>query len=75
MADVALKLSKKKLVEGLSDLSFNEIKEIMESLIRKKLFTPPKARTLYNQASKITVGKKLSEAVAEESVKWARTRK
>jgi len=75
MGEVALKLSKKKLVEGLSDLSFKEIKEIMDSLIRKKLFTPPKARTLYKQASKITKGKKLTEAVAEESVKWARARK
>ncbi len=75
MADVAFKISKKKLVEGLSDLSFKEIKEIMDSLIRKKLFTPPKARTLYKHASKITKGKKLSEAVAEESVKWARARK
>jgi hypothetical protein len=75
MADTALKLSKKKLVEGLSDLSFKEIKEIMDSLIRKKLFTPPKAATLYKQASKITKGNKLSEAVAEESVKWARSRK
>lgn len=75
MADTALKLSKKKLVEGLSDLSFKEIKEIMDSLIRKKLFTPPKATTLYKQASKITKGNKLSEAVAEESVKWARSRK
>lgn len=45
MADVALKLSKKKLVEGLSDLSFKEIKEIMDSLIQKKLFKPPKAGT------------------------------
>ena len=75
MTDVAFKISKKKLVEGLSDLSFKEIKEILDSLIRKKLFTPPKARTLYKQASKITKGKKLSEAVAEESVKWAKARK
>ena len=75
MADAALKLSKKKLVEGLSGLSFKEIKEIMDSLIRKKLFKPPKAGALYKQASKLTKGKKLSEAVAEESVKWARKRK
>lgn len=75
MADVALKLSKEKLVEGLSDLSFKEIKEIMDSLIRKKLFTPPKAGTLYKQASKITKSRKLSEAVAEEAVKWAKARK
>lgn len=75
MADAALKLSKKKLVEGLSDLSFKEIKEIMDSLIRKKLFTPPQAGTLYKQASEITKGNKLSKAVAEESVKWAKSRK
>lgn len=75
MADVALKLLKKKIIEGLADLSFKEIKEIMDSLIRKKLFTPPKAGTLYKQASKITKGKKLSEAAAKESVKWARERK
>ncbi len=75
MTDVALKLSKKKLVEGLSELSVKEIKEIMDSLIRKKLFTPPKAKTLHKQASKITKGNKVSQSVAEESVKWARARK
>ena len=75
MADVGLKISKEKLVESLSNLSFKEIKEVMDSLIQKKLFTTPKARTLYKQASKITKEKKLSEAVAEESVKWARSRK
>jgi hypothetical protein len=75
MADVAIKLSKEKLVEGLSDLSFKDIKEIMDSLIQKKLFKPPKARTLYREASKITKGRELSEAVAEEAVRWARARK
>jgi hypothetical protein len=47
----------------------------MDSLIRKKLFKPPKAGTLYKKASKITKDKNLSEAVAEEAVKWARAGK
>lgn len=41
MTEVAIKLPKEKLIEGLSSLSF---KEIMDSLIQKKLFSPPSAK-------------------------------
>jgi hypothetical protein len=75
MAEVAIKLSKEKLIEGLSTLSFKEIKDVMDSLIQKKLFQPPSAKSIYKEASKITRSKKLSLEVAEEAVKWARARK
>ncbi|GAB4415106.1 MAG: hypothetical protein OHK0032_11260 [Thermodesulfovibrionales bacterium] len=39
MAEVAIKLPEEKLIEGLSTLSFKEIKEIMDSLIQKKLLS------------------------------------
>jgi hypothetical protein len=75
MAEVAIKLPKEKLVEGLSALSFKEIKEIMDSLIQKKLFCPPSAKSIYKEASMITKRKKLPVKVAEEAVKWARAKK
>jgi hypothetical protein len=75
MAEVAIKLSKDKLIEGLSTLSFKEIKDIMDSLIQKKLFRPPTAKRIYKEASEIVRRKKLTQEVAEEAVKWSRAKK
>ncbi len=75
MAEVAIKLPKEKLIEGLSMLSFKEIKEIMDSLIQKKLLAPPSAKSIYKKASEITKKKRLPVEVAEEAVRWARTKK
>ena len=75
MAEVAIKLPKEKLIEGLSTLSFKEIKEIMDSLIQKKLLIPPSAKGIYKKASEITKKKKLPVEVAEEAVRWARAKK
>lgn len=75
MSEVAVKLTKENLVEGLSRLSFKEIKDIMDSLIQKKLFKPPYAKGIYKEASAITKIKKLPVEVAEEAVKWARAKK
>lgn len=75
MAEAAIRLSKDKLIKNLSTLSFKEIKEIIDSLIQKKLFQPPTAKGIYNEASEIIKKKKLSVKVAEEAVKWARAKK
>lgn len=75
MAEVAIKLPKEKIVEGLSSLSVKEIKEIMDSLIQKKLFRPPSAKKIYKETSAITKKKKLPAQLAGEAVKWARAKK
>jgi hypothetical protein len=75
MAEVAIKLPKEKLIEGLSNLSFKEIKEIMDSLIQKKLFRPSTAKRIYKEASEITRRRKLPLEVAEEAVKWSRVKR
>jgi len=75
MPEVAIKLPKEKLIEGLSTLSFKEIKEIIDSLIQKKLLAPPSAKNIYKKASEITKKKKLPVQVAEEAVRWARAKK
>lgn len=72
MAEVAIKLPKEKLIEGLSTLTFKEIKEIMDSLIQKKLLAPPSAKSIYKKASEITKKKRLPVEVAEEAVRLAR---
>jgi len=75
MPEVAIKLSRENLVEGLSTLPLKEIKGIIDSLIQKKLFTPPSAREICSRASRITKKKGLSVDIAQEAVKWARAKK
>lgn len=75
MTNIAIKLPKEKLIEGLSALPFKEIKEIMDSLIQRRLFRPPSAKSIYGEASEITKRKKLTIKIAEEAVKWSRARK
>ncbi len=71
MTEVAIKLPKNKLIEGLSALPVREIKEIMDTLIEKELFRARVARALYRDASKTVRSKKLHSQVAEEAVRWA----
>jgi len=75
MGDVAIKLPKAKVIEGLAGLSFKEIKEIIDSLIQKRLFKVKPAKGIYREVSAITKKKKLTIKVAEEAVKWSRARK
>jgi hypothetical protein len=75
MPAVTVKLSKENLVEGLSKLPVKEIKDIVDSLIQKRLFRPPTARKIYGEAFSITRKRKLSYQVAEEAVEWARLKK
>lgn len=70
-----IKLSKENLVERLSKLPVKEIKDIVDSLIQKKLFSPPTAKKIYGEASSITRKRKLSYQIAEEAVEWARLKK
>ena len=74
MADVAIKLPKDRLIQGLSALPVRESKEIMDALIDKELFRPPSARAIHREAARTVKGKKLSDQVAEEAVRWARSR-
>ncbi len=75
MVDVAIKLPRKKIFEGLSALPVGEIKGILDALIEKELFRPPAARAIYREASKTVKSKKLPCLVAEEAVRWARSKK
>jgi len=74
MPETSIKLTKDKIVEGLSALSITEIKEIMDILIQNKLFTPPSARQIYEEASMIVRKENLPPEVAEEAVRWARAK-
>lgn len=75
MSEVAIKFPKKRLIEGLSSLSFKEIKDIMDSLIQKKLFQPPTVNSICKEASKAIIKQKLSNEVSIEAVKWSRKQK
>lgn len=75
MTNVTARLPKKKVIEGLSRLSFIEIREVMDSLIQRRLFTPPSPDDLHKEASKIIKRGKLTPKVVEEAVKWAKAQK
>lgn len=75
MSEIAIKLPKEKIVEGLYNLTLSEIKELIDLLIQKKLFQPPRARAINREASLIVRKKGLDIRVAEETIKWARKQK
>ena len=75
MTEVAIKLSKDKLIEGMSTLSLREIKDIIDTLVQRELFRPRSARAIFRDASKSVKSKKLTSMIAEEAVQWGRAKR
>lgn len=75
MSEVAIRLPKEKIIEGLYQLSFKEIRELINLLIQKKLYQPPNAKAIYKETALIIKKRKLSEKIAEQAIKWARRQK
>lgn len=71
MTEVAVKVPRDKLIQGLATLPIKEMKDIIDILIQRELFRPPAAKKIYRAASKTIKSKKLSSMVAEEAVRRA----
>ena len=75
MANPTIEISKQQVVNALLQLKPKELKTILNTLFKQKLFTPPSLREITKEASSIVKGKNLASEVVEEAVKWARSKK
>jgi hypothetical protein len=73
MANPTIEISKQQVVNALLQLKPKELKNILNTLVKQKLFTPPSLREITKKASSIVKGKNLGHEVVEEAVKWARS--
>ena len=73
MADPTIEISKQQVVNALLQLKPKELKNILNTLVEQKLFTPPLLKEITKEASSIVKGKNLGPEVVEEAVKWARS--
>lgn len=75
MANPTIEISKQQVVNALLQFESKEIKNILNTLFRQKLFTPPSLREISKEASSIAKRKGLGTEVVEEAIQWARSQK
>ena len=75
MSSLTIALNKEQIIDLLAQLSFGEIKGVLDSLIERKMFVPPSLREISREAEQIVRKEKLEIEVIEEAKRWARSRK
>ena len=74
MGNPTIELSKKQVVNALTQFSPKELKGIIDELFRQKTFAPPALDEITKEASEIVKGLKLKQTVIHEAIKWARSK-
>ncbi len=75
MRKAVIELDSSQLLGALEQLSQDDVKKIMDTLFLKKLFKKPDFTEVSAKAKKVIEKQKLSSAVVEEAVEWARKQK
>lgn len=75
MANPTIEISKQQVVNALLQFRPKELKNILNTLFKQKLFLPPSLREITKEASSIVKSKNLGPEVVEEAIKWARSQK
>jgi len=75
MANPTIEISKQQVVNALLQFKPKELKNILNTLFKQKLFTPPSLGEITKEASSIVKSKNLGPEVVEEAIKWARSQK
>jgi len=75
MANPTIEISKQQVVNALLQLKPKELKKILNTLVKQKLFIPPSLREITKEASSIVKSENLGPEVVEEAIKWARSQK
>jgi hypothetical protein len=75
MANPTIEISKQQVVNALLQFRPKELKNILNTLFKQKLFIPPSLREITKEASSIVKSKNLGPEVVEEAIKWARSQK
>jgi hypothetical protein len=72
MANSTIELSKKQVVNALLQFSPKELKNIMDTLFKQKLFMPSSLREITKEASSRMKMGNIKSEIVEEAIKWAR---
>jgi len=75
MKNPTIELNKEQIINALSQFPAGELKKVIDSLFRKKVFVPPTLREITKEAEKIVKKEKLRVDVVEEARQWARSQK
>ena len=75
MANPTIEISKQQVVNALLQFRPKELKNILNTLFKQKLFIPPSLREITKEASSIVKSKNLGPEIVEEAIKWARSQK
>ena len=73
MANPTIEISKQQVVNALLRLKPKELKNILNTQFKQKLFTLPSLREITKEASSIVKIKNLCPEVVEEVIKWSRS--
>jgi len=74
MGNPTIELSKKQVVNALTQFSPKELKGIIDELFRQKSFAPPSLDEITKEAGGVVRGFKLKQDVIHEAIKWARSK-
>lgn len=75
MSNPTIELSRSQLVAALSQYPPEALKKVIDDLFRKKLYVPRPLDEISREAAAAVNRAKLGPEVAEEAVKWARSKK
>jgi len=75
MVNPTIEISKQQVVNALLQLKPKELKNILNTLFKQKLFAPPSLREITKETSSIVKSKNLGPEVVEEAIEWARSQK
>lgn len=75
MKNLTVEIDRKQVINALSQLSSGELKKVIDTLFRQKIFAPPALKDIIKKADKIVKHEKLKIETVEEAKLWARSQK
>ncbi|GBE01811.1 hypothetical protein BMS3Bbin06_02320 [bacterium BMS3Bbin06] len=75
MSNPTIELSKKQVINVLAQFPPEELKEIIDTLLKQKAFVPPSLEEITEEASRIVQRERLEPEIVDEAIKWARSKK
>ncbi|GBD97709.1 hypothetical protein BMS3Abin06_02610 [bacterium BMS3Abin06] len=75
MRNPIIELSKQQVISVLVQFPPEELKNVIDTLFKQKLFEPPKLEEITREASTIVKREGLNPETVEDAIKWARAKK
>ena len=75
MNNPTIELTQRQVLNALSQFPPETLKKIIDNLFRKKLYVPPTLAEITEEAAGTVKKQKISPAVIDEAIQWARSQK